>query len=154
VRGQAGDTAIAVKANLYIQSVGGKTTLKTLGPFDKGRAAIEGLVEADLIGLVRIAEPVEVEMGQGKARGVIELDQGEGRAGDLLVRGGQGADQGAGEGRLSGPQRPAQADGLAGPQAGGQGGAEGLGSRLVCQIEGQGGGQRDASGSCGRMRST
>ena len=55
----------------------------------------------DLEGLVRIRQAIEVEVGQGEVRGLVELHQGEGGAGHLGLIRAEGPDQRPGQHRLA-----------------------------------------------------
>ncbi len=93
-------------------------------------------------------------MGQGQPLSLVELDQGESGAGDLLVRAGQGADQAAGQGGLAGAQPTPETDHVARAQRPPHGRAEGLSGLWRGQIELQGVHSKGWSGEAGSTRST
>ena len=72
-----------------------------------------------------------------RLRRVVGLHQGEGRARHLLLRPGQGTDEGAGEDRLAGTQIAEQREHIAGPRAHGQPPGQGFGRGFVGQVQGQ-----------------
>ncbi len=90
------------------------------------------LLPAQLEDLFRRLEAVEIEVPVGALRRLVDLDQGEGRAGhDQRRIAGRRAQDGAGERGLAGAELALQPDDVAGFQARGQGGAELLGRGLV-----------------------
>lgn len=125
---------MASQPDVYIESVRGQLALQTLGPFNDGSPGLQGLIQSDLIGLIRTGQAIEIEMGHRQIPALIELDQGKGGGGDLLLRRGQGPDQGPGQGGFPGPQGTGQAQGLTRLQGPGQGKAQGRGRGLVGQV--------------------
>ena len=79
-------------------------------------------------------------MGEGKIWPLIELDEGEGGAGHILIRPGQGPDQAPRQGRFSRAERSPQADRLAAQDPSSHGRAQGCRGLFVGQMVPRGGG--------------
>src|SRR5258708_29063037 len=76
----------------------GQEIAKPLWPFDQHDALGQGVFPAQLEDLLGRLETIEVEVPKGALRRLVNLDQGEGRAGhDQLVVAGRGAQDGAGQ---------------------------------------------------------
>src|SRR6202023_871536 len=92
------------------------------------------LLEAELPDLLRPGQAIEIEMPNRPARRLIGLDEGEGRARDLLADA-EGADEEAGEARLAGAQHAAEGQHVTGLRPRREGGGERRGGRLVGERE-------------------
>ena len=77
-------------------------------------------------------------MGHRQVLALIELHEGEGGGGDILIRGRQGADQGPGQGRFPRPQGTGQAEGISRFQNPGNGYPQTAGRSLIRQVYAKG----------------
>ena len=104
-----------------IETAGGSGRPEALRPFHQADRPVEGLVEAELGGLVGAAEAVEVDVPELDRSELVDLDEGVARARDVLAaaEGRQaGGDHGAGEGALAGAEHAMQAEEVAGREMG------------------------------------
>ena len=110
-----------------VEMLGLEPILGALRPFDERDGILGHLVPAELHQLVAAREAVEIRMDDGRARTVIDLHQGEGRARDLQLRlAGEKAHEGAGQRRLAGAEAAGQGHEIAGFQLLGQNAREAL----------------------------
>ncbi len=97
-----------------VEPVGRQEAGGAVRPFEQGERADGEILEAELGQFVRARDPVEIGMHHGKARQLVGLHDGEGRARDLDCGiAGEPADQGAREGGLAGAEVPGQRDQVA-----------------------------------------
>ena len=90
---------------------------RPLGPFDKDDRRLGDLLAAELAQLAGAGEAVEIGMDDGADRGVVGLDEREGRARHLEVRiAGERPDHRPRQRRLAGPEPARQRDEIAGLQ--------------------------------------
>lgn len=110
---------------------------QALRPFDERNAVGEGVLDTQLISVLRLLEPIKIEMPyRDSGNGVVNFDQGEGWAWDLPGTA-KRADEGTGKGRLAAPQRPTQADHVALTRAPGKIGSKGASCRFIRQVNGE-----------------
>src|SRR5580704_15609859 len=108
---------------------------KALWPFDERNAFGEGVLDPELIRVLRLFEPIQVEMPYRRSgKRLVNLDQSKGRAGHFASSD-PGADKGEGEGGLAAAQRPTQPDHIALARMAGEIGGERAGCRLVGQLD-------------------
>ena len=105
---------------------------QTLRPFDEQRSVRASLVEAELVELARLLDPVEIDVPHGDPRvgRVVGLDDRKGRAGDIAGEA-QAAQDAAGERGLADAQGSEQSEAVSGPELPGDGAPEGFRRRGV-----------------------
>jgi len=118
---------------------------KPLRPFDEGNALREGFFDPELMCILWLFHPVEIEMPYRRSRKrLVNLDQCEGRAGHL-GRSDSRTDKGAGEGGLAATKRPAQPDHIAVSGAASKIDGKRQGGCLIRQLDSHGRGIAHAS---------
>ena len=128
--------SLGVETDFDFEPVGGQRLGDPLRPFDDRDRIGDSLVPAQIVELARAAEPVEIGVDDRSPRRVIDLHQGEGRAGRLeIAHPGQGPDQASGEGRLARAEIAGQADEVAGLEPCGLGCGDFQHRRLVRRLQ-------------------
>ena len=90
-----------------VEAIFRQPILGAIGPFQNCDAAVEQILEPELLEVGRL-HPIEIAMMDGEAIGLVALDQGEARAGHLAA-GAKPRDQRPRESRLAGAERSLQA---------------------------------------------
>ena len=98
----------------HLQPISGHQVAELFRPFDQRNRSRERVLDTELVGVLRRAQAVEIEVPDCARRVLVELHQGEGGAGHLLRRPAEpGADEGPCEGGLAAAKRPAEPDYIA-----------------------------------------
>ncbi len=97
-------------------------------PFHYDNAVlVEKLGEADVDEVFAAVDAVGVEMKDGEARGLVDVEEDEGGAGDSAGVAAEGADQAADELGFAGAELAFEGDDVAGMEGGGEAGGDGFG---------------------------
>ena len=106
-----------------------------LRPFDQTDGVEKSILDAELIRIVRILKPVQIEMTDIEITPLIGLHQREGRARHFFFGAGQGVDQGPGKCGFAHAKRAFQRDHVASDDMAGQKRCQGPGSGFIGKHE-------------------
>ncbi len=111
-----------------VDAIFGEDVCYARRPFDYDNAVlVEKLGEADVDEVFAAVDAVGVEVKDGKARGLINVEKDEGGAGDSAGIAAEGTDQAADELGFAGAELTFEGDDVAGGEGGGEAGGDGFG---------------------------
>lgn len=113
--GESGGAALAFRLQFHIETIGRQLSAQSFRPLDQTGGACERILQAELPSVVRLLQPVEIDMPEFAAFAIIGLNQGVSGAGDFVGIASPGFDRAARQRGLAGAQIAAEADDVAGP---------------------------------------
>lgn len=136
MRGESGHATLAFRLQFHIETIGRQPPAQSFRPLNQTGGARERVLQAKLPSVVRLLQPVEIDMPEFATFAIIGLNQGVSGARDFVGMARPGLDSAARQCGLAHPQIAAEADDVPWRDAFAQAAAEGERRHGVRQRDG------------------
>lgn len=111
--GESGCAALAFRLQFHIETIARQLPAQSFRPLNQTGGACERVLQAELPSIVRLLQPVEIDMPEFATFAIVRLNQGVSGAGDFVGMSRPGLDRAPRKGGFARAQIAAEADHIA-----------------------------------------